>query len=126
MNSLRHRVQQKLLALLPQSKAKNPLIHSYGQIESDLSLEVIQPVMEWVFLSLFQAGYFGQAHLFWLQSQIDPVLAKQARQLHQKGEPILGYRCGDRTSPPPQGFYWRMMPEHPSMRIYQLEIRHDD
>jgi hypothetical protein len=25
--------------------------------------------------------------------------------------------------PPPQGYYWRMMDEHPSMKIYQLEVR---
>ncbi|HEY9628054.1 MAG TPA: hypothetical protein V6C84_12200 [Coleofasciculaceae cyanobacterium] len=125
MNSLLHSVRQKLRPLLPQPKAKHPLISSYGQIESGLSLETIQPVMEWFFLSLFNAGYFGKAHLFWMQSQTDPALEKQARQFHRRGEPILGYRCGDRVSPAPSGFYWRMMPEHPSMRVYQLEIKHD-
>ena len=126
MTSLLHSVRQKLLHLLPQPKAKHPLIQSYGQTESNLPLEMIQPVMEWLFLSLFNAGYFGQAHLFWLQLQTDPDLEKQARQLHRRGELILGYRCGDRTSPAPEGFYWRMMPEHPSMRVYQLEVKHDD
>lgn len=92
MNSLRHRVQQQLLSLLPQPKIKHPLINSYGQIESNLSLEVIQPVMEWLFLSLLHAGYFGQAHLFWLQSQRAPNLEKRARQLYRQGQPILGYR----------------------------------
>ena len=126
MNSLLHSVRQKLLPLLPQPKDKHPLISSYGQIESGLSLETIQPVIEWLFLSLLNAGYLGQAHLFWLRSQTDRTLEKQTRRLHRRGEPILGYRCGDQVSPPPQGFYWRMMPEHLSMRVYQFEVRQDD
>ncbi|HEY9626985.1 MAG TPA: hypothetical protein V6C84_06765 [Coleofasciculaceae cyanobacterium] len=70
MNSLLHSVRQKLLPLLPQPKAKHPLISVYGQTESNLPLETIQPIMEWLFLSLLSAGYFGQAHLFWLQFKL--------------------------------------------------------
>ncbi|MBN3911466.1 MAG: hypothetical protein HWQ35_34515 [Nostoc sp. NMS1] len=38
-------------------------------------------------------------------------------------EPIFLYRCGTRVQSPPTGYYWRMMDEYPSMRIYQLELK---
>ncbi|MBD1999223.1 hypothetical protein H6G00_21840 [Leptolyngbya sp. FACHB-541] len=82
--------------------------------------------MEWLFLSLFNAGYFGRSHLFWLQPEGSVELNRLLQQLHRQGEPVLAYRCGARTSPPPAEFYWRLMSEHPSMRIYQLEVKQDD
>ncbi|WP_166507336.1 hypothetical protein [Nostoc sp. 106C] len=33
------------------------------------------------------------------------------------------YRCGSRVSPLPETYYWRMMGEYLSMRMYQLEVK---
>lgn len=126
MSSFLSRIGAGLSSLLYQANPEKPTISSYGQGESGLELETIQKVMEWLFASLFNAQYFGQSHLFWLHTQEDPKLKRQLRQLHKRGEPVLGYRCGDRTPEPPSGYYWRLMSEHPSLRIYQLEEREDD
>ncbi|WP_281063360.1 hypothetical protein [Leptolyngbya sp. Cla-17] len=37
-----------------------------GKLRVVFALDDIQPVMEWLFLSLLNAGYQGQSHLFWL------------------------------------------------------------
>lgn len=39
-----------------------------------------------------------------------------------KDEPVFLYRCGDRPSLASERCCWRLMAEHPSMRIYQLEV----
>ncbi|WP_322729707.1 hypothetical protein [Nostoc sp. ChiQUE01b] len=41
----------------------------------------------------------------------------------RRGESVFLHRCGGRAMPLPAGYYWRMMAEHPSMRISQLEVR---
>ncbi|MFN6156048.1 MAG: hypothetical protein ACK4YK_16190 [Dolichospermum sp.] len=43
----------------------------------------------------------------------------------RRDEPVFIYRCGGRVLLAPNGYYWRMMDEHPSMRIYQLEVKQD-
>jgi hypothetical protein len=101
-------------------------IHSYGQEESGMAEQDIQPIVEWLFLSLLNAGYNGKSHLFWLHEEAEPGLNRHLQQLDRKGEPIFAYRCGNRLPMPPDGYYWRMIPEHPSMRVYQLEVRDDD
>ncbi len=97
-------------------------IDSYGQ--SSLPEEEVQNIMEWLFATLMNAGCFGKAHLIWdtgNQSWDKPTLTGVLR-----NEPVLLYRCGDRPSLPPEKCYWRLMTEHPSLRIYQLEIQGDD
>jgi len=47
------------------------------------------------------------------------VLLKEAIRFK---EPTFLYHCGDRTLQLPKGYYWRMISEHPSTRIYQLEV----
>ncbi len=126
MNSFLQGIQTRLSSLLPKSEPKQPTIRSYGQSESGIALEEMQPAMEWLFLSLFNAEYQGQSHLFWLQPEENVGLKRQLQQLNQKEEPIFGYRCGDQTSSSPKGFYWRLMPEYPSLRIYQLEAQQED
>jgi hypothetical protein len=130
MTSLLHRVrdrlQTKLLTLLPAPTPTSPTINSRGQPESGVSAETIQAVMEWLFASLMHADYFGQAHLFWLHTQAEPVQNRELQHCHRRGEPVLGYRCGTRMPAPPSGYYWRLMPEYSSMRIYQLEVKDDD
>ncbi|MHC5939305.1 hypothetical protein [Nostoc sp.] len=53
----------------------------------------------------------------------DPAREQTVKKIVRSGEPVFLYRCGGKVQPPPKGYYWRMMQEHPSMRIYQLEIK---
>jgi hypothetical protein len=107
MTSLLHRVrdrlQTQLLTLLPAPTPTSPTINSMGQPESGVSAETIQAVMEWLFASLMHAGYCGTGA---------PVLATRPSRvstepktsaLPPRGEPVLGYRCGDRMPAPPSG-----------------------
>ncbi|MEH1887626.1 hypothetical protein [Nostoc sp.] len=99
-----------------------PTIDSYGQPSSGVEAEQIQSLIEWLFASLLNAGYFGKSHLIWYDSdKPDPSLEQVIRKPMRQGEPVFLYRCGGRVQPPPNGYYWRMMQEHPSMRIYQLD-----
>ena len=56
----------------------------------------------------------------------DAVLEEAVWTGMRRGEPTFLYRCGGSTMTPPPGRYWRMMSEHPSMRIYQLEVKDKD
>lgn len=107
-----------------QTKPVQPTIESYGQQSSGVEPEQVQLLMEWLFKSLLNAGYFGKSHLIWYNSnELDPSLERMIKKAMRQGEPVFLYRCGGRVSPLPAGYYWRMMDEHPSMRIYQLEIK---
>lgn len=111
----------KLLSFF-KPKPPQPTIDSYGEPNS-IDQEQIQSVMEWLFASLLHAGYFGRSHLIWYDCEkSDPNLEKLIKKLIHRDEPIFLYRCGGRAMPLPQGYYWRMMSEHLSMRIYQLEV----
>ncbi len=125
LNRGRDRLYAKLLTLLPEPTSSQLVVNSVGQEESGVAAETVQAVMERLFASLMAAGYYGQAYLFWLHSQEQPEQNQELKQLHRRGEPVLGYRCGDRMPPPSSGFYWRLMPEHASMGIYQLEVKED-
>lgn len=94
-------------------------IYCYNQENSGLPMEQIQPIMEWISASIYTAGYRGQSHVFWLLPQSDQ--RRELQRLYRKGDMILGYRLGDRMAPAPNGLYWRVVTEHPSTRIYQLE-----
>ncbi len=106
------------------TKRTQPTIESYGQTTSDIPPEQIQSVMEWVMGSLLNAGYQSRSHLLWDSGNED--WQKVILMALLKNEPVLLYRCGDRPSPPPDNCYWRLMGEHPSLRIYQLEIKEDE
>ena len=80
--------------------------------------------MKWLGMSLVHSGYRGKSHLIWYDSgKPDAALEQAVWTGMRRGELTFLYRCSDRTMPPPPGRYWRMMSEHPSMRIYQLEGR---
>ncbi|WP_245940061.1 hypothetical protein [Stenomitos frigidus] len=64
-----------------------------GNIESGVAVETIQAVMEWLFASLMNAGYYGQSHLYWLHPQVESAQNRELQQCHQRGEPVLGYCC---------------------------------
>ncbi|MEG4084605.1 hypothetical protein [Microcoleus sp. POL10_C6] len=106
-------------ALLASLKPKSelPIIDSYG--ESPLTQEQQQALMEWLFASLMGAGYFGKAHLIWDDGQ------DREREIFtalMRNEPIFLYRQGGRASPTVEGYCWRLIGEHPSLRVYQLEM----
>lgn len=112
--------------LLPQptSAPPTPTISSYGQSECGVPMEAMQPIMEWLFASLLNAGYYGTAHIVWYNDAApDSQLEKAVKDGIRSDEPTLLYRCGSRVQPPPNGYYWRLMAEHPSNRIYQLEVK---
>jgi hypothetical protein len=77
--------------------------------------------MQWLGLSLMAADYRATAHIIWDNQnalpKIDTVIKKSLR----RREPIFLYRCGDRPMQPPSRYYWRIMSEYPTLRVYQLE-----
>ena len=102
-------------------KTPKPTIESYGQ-PTEVSSEV-QALIEWLFASLIAVRYFGRSHLVWYDNNLDPSLEKLIKKLIRCDEPIFLHRCGDRAMTAPQGYYWRMMSEHLSMQVYQLEVK---
>ena len=111
----------KLLDLL-KPKPPQPTIDSYGE-PNNVNPQEVQLIMEWLFASLLHAEYLGKSHLIWYNSDYpDPSLEKLIKKIH-RDEPIFLYRCGNIALPLPQEHYWRMMSEHPSMRVYQLETK---
>jgi hypothetical protein len=98
-------------------KSKIPIIDTYGQ--SILTQEQQQTLMESLFASLMSVGYFGKAHLIWDDGQ------DREREIFtalMRNEPIFLYRQGERPSPRVEGYCWRLIGEHPSLRMYQLEM----
>jgi hypothetical protein len=98
-------------------KSQIPVIATYGQ--STLNQDEQQPLMEWLFACLMGAGYFGKAHLIWDDGQ------DREREIFtalMRNEPIFLYRQGARPSPRVEGYCWRLIAEHPSWRMYQLEM----
>ncbi|MEG4496653.1 hypothetical protein QUB05_04585 [Microcoleus sp. F10-C6] len=98
-------------------KSKIPVIDTYGQ--STLNQDEQQALMEWLFASLMGAGYFGKAHLIWddghdREREIFTAL--------MRNEPIFLYRLGARPSPTVEGYGWRLIGEHPSLRVYEFQV----
>jgi hypothetical protein len=123
MNQLLSLIRSLLSSAFPTKKQPQPTIDSYGQHSCGLPEEEIQSIMEWLFLSLVNAGYFGNSHLIWYNDAQPNSNNEQAlKEAIRQQEPTFLYRCGERTLPPPAGYYWRMITEHPSTRIYQLKV----
>ena len=98
-------------------KSKVPVIDTYGQ--STLTHEQQQALMEWLFASLMGAGYFGKAHLIWDDGKDrEPEIFTAL----MRNEPILLYRQGARPTPTVEGYGWRLIGEHPSLRMYELQV----
>ena len=98
-------------------KSQSPEIDSYGQ--STLTDEQEQALMEWLFASLMGAGYFGKAHLIWDGGQ------DREREIFtalMRKEPIFLYRQASQPTPTAEGYCWRLIGEHPSLRVYQLQV----
>ena len=102
----------------PKPQSQQPGIDCYGQ--TPLTKEKEQEFMEWLFGSLMSSGYFSQAHLFWdngKDRERDIFTALLQNEL------IFLYRLGARPTPNIEGYYWRLIDEHPSLRVYQLEMK---
>jgi hypothetical protein len=105
-----------IASLKPQSKI--PTIDTYGQ--SALNQDEQQALMEWLFACLMGAGYFSKAHLIWDDGK------DREREIFtalMRNEPIFLYRQeGVRPSPRVEGYCWRLIGEHPSLRVYELQV----
>lgn len=107
----------------PKPVAATPVIETYGEAVN-IDPQEIQAVMEWLFASLVNAQYSAKAYLIWYDdNNPNPGLEKVVKKLTNHQQPIFQYRCGNRSLPLPNSFYWRMMEEYPSMRVYQLEVK---
>jgi len=115
-------VASALLASL-RPKSNKLEIDSYGQSSTRVSEQDVQGIMEWLVATMIKAEYFGKAHLIWDAG--DQTWDKPSLTGVLRDEPVFLYRCGDRPSLPPEKCYWRLMSEHPSLRIYQLEVQED-
>lgn len=122
---------KQIRALLPAPKPDQLNISSHGQEACGLPFEEIQGVMKWLGLSLISAGYKANAHIIW-DSPENPIdLSSVLKKGLKREEPIFLHRCSDslsetlheRPTPPPPGYYWRLMPEYLTLRMYQLERR---
>ena len=112
---------KQIQAVLSPSKPKQLSVESYGQDACGLSIEQVADVMKWLGRSLLAAGYKAKAHMVWDSSGADFALDKVFPGKFKHHEPVFLYRCGDRPMQPPTNCYWRLMAEHPSLRVYQLE-----
>jgi hypothetical protein len=111
-------------SLISSPKSNHLTINSYGQETCSIPSEQIRDVMKWLGLSLMAAGYQATAHIIIWDSQeavvnLDTVMKNSLR----RHEPTFLYRYGDRPMQPPYGYYWRLMPEYPTLRMYQLELK---
>lgn len=98
-------------------KSKISIIDTYGP--STLTDEQQQALMEWLFASLMSVEYFAKAHLIWDDGK------DREREIFtalMRNEPIFLYRQGARPSPKVEGYCWRLIGEHPSFRVYELEM----
>ena len=75
--------------------------------------------MEWFFASLMGAGYFGSSHLIWDDG---PDREREIFTALMRHKPIFLYRQGVRPSPTVEGYGWRLIGEHPSLRVYELQV----
>lgn len=116
---------KQLQAVLSPPKAQQLSLESYGQDTCGLPIEQVTEVMKWLGCSLMSAGYKARAHVVWDSSGDDFKLDEVFRGKFKRHELVFLYRCGDRPIQPPTGCYWRLMSEHPSLRIYQLERKTD-
>jgi hypothetical protein len=109
-------------SLLPKSKKLE--IDSHGERSADLPEKEVQQLMRWLMETMMFAGYFGKAHLLFDGGNQD--WNRITLRGFLRDEPVFLYRQGERPSSAPEKCYWRLMPEHPSMRIYQLEAQPED
>ncbi len=114
---------KQLRALLPAAKPEQLTINGHGQETCGIPFEQVAEVMKWLALSLIAAGYEARAHIIWDNPETTMSLDAVLKGLLRRDEPTFLYRCGDRPMQPPVGYCWRLMPEYPTLRMYQLELK---
>jgi hypothetical protein len=97
---------------------------TWGDDTCGLETEQILDVMEWLSKSLLQAGYRGKAQIIWYVDNGEDESYQPGLQKAIKAPgPTFLYRCGEQKLPLPKGYYWRLMAEYPTQRVYQLELQ---
>lgn len=97
-------------------------IMTYGHANSGVTEEEVNPILQCLFDSLAAKKYFGKSHLVLYNSENpDEILERLVKIAVEYEEPAFLYRCGEKLQAPPDGYYWLRM-NHPSMRVYQLEL----
>ena len=114
---------KQLRALLPVSQPDYLTISSHGQETCGIPFKQMKEVMEWLALSLMAAGYEARAHIIWDSPEAGVNLTDVLKNSLRHHEPVFLYRLSDRPMPPPIGYYWRLLPEYPTLRMYQLELK---
>ena len=114
---------KQLRALFPSSQPSQLTISSHGQEACGLPFDQIKDVMKWLGQSLIAAGYQAKAHIIWDSPETDISLDALPKGSLRRCEPIFLYRCGERPMTPPAKYYWRLMSEYPTLRMYQLELK---
>jgi len=112
---------KQLQAVLSPPEPQQLSLESYGQDACGLPIEQVTEVMKWLGCSLMAAGYKSRAHIVWDSSGTGFKLDEVFQGKFKRHEPVFLYRCGDRPMQPSTGCYWRLMTEHPTLRMYQLE-----
>lgn len=111
-----------LAALLPHRSPTSLQIETYGM--GLLDEPAARQVLEWVARSLIHYHYIGTAHL--LFSEGDEFIHWQVLTGFLRDQPAFLYRCGENVVQVPVNVYWRLIEEHPSLRVYQLELKSDE
>lgn len=109
-------------SLLPKSQKLE--IDSYGERSAGLSEQELLSLNQWLMETMMSCGYFGKAHLLFDDGQQD--WDRISLKGFLRDEPVFLYRLGDRPSPAPAQCHWQLMPEHPSLRVYQLVSHAED
>lgn len=109
-------------SLLPKSRKLE--IDAYGQNNAGLSSDELLSLNQWLMATMMGAGYFGKAHLLFDDGQQD--WDRISLKGFLRDEPVFLYRLGDRASAAPANCFWQLMPEHLSLRVYQLVAQTED
>ena len=110
-------------------RPKLPTIHCYGDEYLGLSEKEMQPVQEWLLAKMLHVDSCKEIHLCWYDSEDPwpslacPGIAKELLEGLKKQQPVFGICQGTSLWSLPEGYSWRMLSEHSSVKIYQLEAK---
>jgi hypothetical protein len=108
------------VSLLPHRKIKRIEIITYGMETASLEEQRQLEILDWIASTMAVSNYKSLAHLIF-NDDCDNFIGLGPLIGYFREQPVLLYRCGARTPSLPYGCYWRLMGEHPSLRIYQMD-----